>query len=132
MSTATSVKQAPVAYMFEFGAATALFVGAMLARGKYAGAVSGHAEHLALIALPIVPIWLMLLAVVRHYRRIDEMAKLVMARNLALAAGLTACIVTSYGLLSDAGLRTLDIGWAWPVMAVCWGLLTALSEWRAR
>ena len=132
MTAATSVKQAPVAYLAEFGVAVTLFVAAMLARGKYADHVDNPTERLALLALPIVPIWLMLLAVIRHYRRIDELAKLVLVRNLALAAGLTACIVTSYGLLTDAGLRPLAIGWAWPVMATCWGLLTAVGEWRAR
>ena len=132
MSTTTSIKRAPIAYFAEFGLAMALFVATMLLRGRFADTVSDPRERLALLAMPIVPIWLALLAVVRHYRRIDEMAKLVLVRNLALAAGLTACTVLSYGLLTDAGFAPLPVSFAWPIMAAFWGLSTAVSEWRAR
>jgi hypothetical protein len=125
------VGKAPVTYIVEISVAAALYVGAILLRGHFAARVGGPAAF-ALAALPVIPICLLFLAVVRHYRRVDEMAKLVLLRNVAVSTGITTCLIVSYALLMDAGLPKLSITWAWPTLAVSWGIATAIGEWRAR
>jgi hypothetical protein len=77
-----------------------------------------------------VPIWLMLLVVVRFYRHTDELEKLKLLENVAIAAGVTACLTTSYALLEDAGLPKLAITWAWPTLAICWAISTGVTALR--
>ena len=132
MNTAkpASVRQAPAIYIVELSMAVALYVGAILLRDHFAAGLGGTAAF-ALAVLPVIPIWLLFLAVVRHYRRIDEMAKFVLLRNVAIATGITTCLIVSYALLMDAGLPKLSITWAWPTLAVTWGIATAIGEWLA-
>lgn len=128
----TPVKQAPARYMWEFGVSTGLYVIAIVAREQLARLTGDPVLHVAIVALPVLPIWLMLLAVVRHYYRIDELAKMTLLRNVAVSAGLMSCLVTSYALLEDAGLPALSITWAWPTLATCWAVTTAVNTWRAQ
>ena len=123
------VKWAPAIYIVEFSVTTALYVGANLLRNQFAHETAGPAAF-ALAALPVIPVWLMFLAVVRHYRRIDEMAKITLLKNIALSTGIAACVIVSYALLADAGLPKLSITWAWPTLAVSWAIATAIGEWR--
>jgi hypothetical protein len=128
----TQVKYAGRTYLIEFGIAAALYTGLILARPWLVSLTPDATLRLAAIALPIIPIWGMLLVIVRHYRRIDELQRLKLLENVAIAAGITACLVTSYSLLEDAGLPTLAITWAWPTLAVCWGATTGINELRGR
>ncbi len=123
------VGKAPATYIVEISVATALYVGAILLRDRFAAGAGGTAA-LALAVLPVIPIWLLFLAVVRHYRRIDEMAKVVLLRNIAVSTGFTTCLIVSYALLMDAGLPKLSITWLWPTLAVSWGIATAIGEWH--
>jgi hypothetical protein len=133
MNTANTapVKWAPATYLIEFSLTAALYVGAILLRDRFAHQASPNLAF-ALAALPVVPVWLMFLAVVRHYRRIDEMAKIALLRNIALSTGVATCLILSYSLLMDAGLPKLSIVWAWPTLAISWGVATAIREWRAQ
>jgi formate-dependent nitrite reductase membrane component NrfD len=130
-ANAAPVKWAPATYLVEFSVTAALYVGAILLRERFAHQTEGPMA-LVLAALPVVPVWLMFLAVVRHYRRIDEMAKIILLRNIAFSTGIAACLIVSYSLLSDAGLPRLSIVWAWPTLAISWGIATAILGWRAQ
>jgi hypothetical protein len=46
--------------------------------------------------LPIVPVWLMFAAGVRHYLRLDEFQRLQFLKALALTMGITLCLSWSY------------------------------------
>jgi hypothetical protein len=46
--------------------------------------------------LPILPVWLILAAGVRHYFRIDEFQRLRFVQAMALASGITLCFSWSY------------------------------------
>ena len=128
----TQVKYAGRTYLIEFGIVAALYTGLVLARPYMLAMTPDVTLRLAATALPIIPIWGMLLVVMRYYRRIDELQRLRLLENVSIAAGLTACLVTSYSLLEDAGLPKLAITWAWPTLAVCWGFTTGINEIRGR
>jgi hypothetical protein len=128
----TQVKYASRTYLLEFGVVMTLYVVTILARPWLAGLSSDANVRFAAIALPIVPIWLTLIVVVRHYLRIDERERLKLLENVSIAAGVMACLVTSYSVLEDAGLPKLAITWAWPTFAACWGLASGISALRNR
>jgi heme/copper-type cytochrome/quinol oxidase subunit 4 len=128
----TQVKYASRAYLVEFALVVTLYVIAVTARPYLAGLSRDANVHFAVMALPIVPIWLTLIVVVRHYLRIDERERLKLLENVSIAAGVMACLVTSYSALEDAGLPKLAITWAWPTFAACWGLATGISSLRNR
>ena len=46
--------------------------------------------------LPLIPIWLLLVAMVRHYFRIDELQRLKFLQAFALSAGIVCCAYWSY------------------------------------
>ena len=129
---ATPVKFAPVSYLIEFGLVIAFYTGAIVLRQWLFARTDGHLLRVVLVALPVLPIWLMFLAVLRHYRRIDELAKRKLLENVAISAGLMVSILTSYALLKHAGLPELAITWAWPTLATCWAVAGAISELRDR
>jgi hypothetical protein len=82
---------------------------------------------------PIVPLWLVFWAVVRHYQRIDEYQKVVLVRVVAFCAGIMAVVTSSYSFAMDAfHLPQVSIEYAWPVLAVCWGLAMGVVELRNR
>jgi hypothetical protein len=126
----TLVKYAGRTYLIEFGAVAAFYTLADSARPWLEGLTQNPTLHLLAVALPVVPIWLMLVVVIRFYRRVDELEKLKLLENVAIAAGVMACLTTSYALLEDAGLPKLALTWAWPTLAVCWGVATGLTSLR--
>ncbi len=128
----TQVKYAGRTYVVEFGIVAALYTALVLARQWLVAQTADSILRFAAMVLPILPIWGMFLVVFRHYRRIDELQRLRLLENVSIAAGIAACLVTSYSLLEDAGLPKLAITWAWPTLAVCWGLTTGISELRGR
>jgi O-antigen/teichoic acid export membrane protein len=126
----TLVKYAGRNYLIEFGAVTTLYTIAVVARPWLLSLSQDRALHVFVTALPVVPIWLMLAVVVRFYRRVDELEKLKLLENIAIAAGVMACLVTSYALLEDVGLPKLALTWAWPTLAVCWACATGINAIR--
>jgi hypothetical protein len=78
--------------------------------------------------LPALPIWLMLVSLWRYYRRIDEFERHKFLVTLATSFGIGSCIIVTYAFLMDAGLPPLALTWAWPTLAVSWGLTTAIMQ----
>jgi predicted membrane protein len=134
METAMEIeKKTGLRYTVELGAAAALYVLVVLGR-KYLlhEAPTGPLRTLILVS-PVVPIWLMFWTILRHYNRIDEYMRLQLLQIIAFCAGISAGIYTSYPFVADAfALPPLDIGWAWPIMAVCWVAATVVVQWRTR
>ena len=126
------VKRAGLAYTLEMGGAAALYTAVVLLRAKLLTLTASPVLRDLIIVAPVVPIWLMLAAVWRYYRRIDEFAQRRLLEILAVSFGVAACIITSYPFLTDLGLPHLGLVWAWPVMAVCWMAGAAIVRVRDR
>ncbi|HXC54293.1 MAG TPA: hypothetical protein VNU97_03280 [Rhizomicrobium sp.] len=62
----------------------------------------GTAPYVLVQLAPIVPVWLMLLAMLRHYLRIDELQRLQFLQAMALTAGILAGIAWSYPAVQRA------------------------------
>ena len=127
-ATAAPVKYAGRTYLIELSIVMGFYVVAIVSR-EWPLAHTANAGLILLIKLlPVLPIWLAFLAVVRHYRRIDEYERLKLLKTLAIAFGITSCSLVSYSFLMDAGLPPLAITWAWPTLAVSWALTSAILQ----
>ena len=124
------VKYAGRTCLIEFGIVAGLYTLAVIARPWFTGLTQDPTLRFLAMALPVVPIWLMLVVVIRYYRHVDELEKQKLLENVAIAAGVMACLTTSYAVLEDAGLPRLALTWAWPTLAIC--LLAAMGITRLR
>ncbi len=122
------VKYAGRNYLIEFCAVMALYVGAIAVRPWLIAHTESAGLALAIKLLPIVPIWLLLGVVWRHYRRIDEFEQHKFLVTLAVSFGIGSCVIMSYSFLMDAGLPALAITWAWPTLATTWAINSAIQS----
>ena len=123
-----SAKAAERTYVVEMAIAGAAYVGLLYVRKPLLAVTSEPALGVAIKIMPIVPVYLIALAVWRHYRRIDEYARLKLLESLALAGGFTAIIATTYIILEDVGLPHLDLLWSMPLFGVSWAAASFLRE----
>ena len=75
----------------------------------------------------------LIVAIARPLRHLDELQRRIQLEALALAFAGTGILGTSYGFLINAGLPEIDWGsWIWPVMTVLWvvGLVVASRRYR--
>ena len=129
MQAATApVKYAGRNYIIEVAIVMGLYVVLVWAR-PWLVAHAGNADLVfAAKVLPAVPVWLMFGSVWRYYRRIDEFERHKFLVTLAIAFGIGSCAMVTYSFLEDAGLPALALTWAWPTLAVSWGLTTAIMQ----
>lgn len=83
-------------------------------------------------ALPAIPTLLGLLAFIRFLGRMDEMQRRIQFDAIAFAAGATAILTFTWGLLENAGFPHISLIWVLPLMAVLWGIATGASAARYR
>src|SRR5690348_9724997 len=82
-----------------FGAGILLFGTTWFAH--HSGLAAGPLNTLVQI-LPVGAVWLLLLTMYRHYRRIDELQRLKFLQSIALTAGVLLGFVWSWPSLSHA------------------------------
>ncbi|HWA31292.1 MAG TPA: hypothetical protein VG867_09345 [Rhizomicrobium sp.] len=132
-STATaSVKYAGRDYIIEVIIVTALYVGAALIRHWLIALATPYGFAMEAAVIPSLPIWALFWVVWRYYRRIDEFEKKKFLETLAISFGIGSCLLVSYAFLAEAGLSQLDITWAWPTLAVTWGLTGGIMHFVRR
>lgn len=86
-----------------------------------------------LVALmPVPPMVMVAVAVMRDLRRIDEMQRKVQFEALALSFAGTALLTFSYGFLENVGFPKLPTFGIWPIMALLWiaGLRVVRRRYR--
>lgn len=105
-----------------------LFVSqSVLARG-----VASEPLGLLLALSPMLPALVILWAIVRAIRGLDEMQRKLQFEALVLAFAGTALITFSYGFLEGMGLPRLSMFAVWPLMAGLWVIGTLLGRLRYR
>lgn len=88
-------------FFVEAGGAVALLAATTVFAHK-ALIPDGTSLHTAVQLAPVVPVWLLLLTVLRHYLRIDELERLKFLQSMALSAGLIAGIAWSWPAIRRA------------------------------
>lgn len=120
-------------YLWEASLGIAAYVGAML--------LAGHALHgwklsepikLLIALVPLIPLALVFLAVIRFIRHTDEMLRRLHIEALAIAAGTTAFLALLYGCLELAGFPPLSVWWTFMSIDLIWGFTVCVLQWRRR
>lgn len=116
-------------FFAEAFAALFLLVGAtFFLREPWLRLPPGSTLHTLAALAPIVPIWLILLASVRHYYRIDEYQRLIFLQIIALSTGILFCIHWSYPFVQKVFDLPPSSGIEWPFSAV----VLIVSAWLSR
>jgi hypothetical protein len=86
-----------------------------------------------LVALvPVAPAAVVLFLFARRLTVLDERHRRIQAEALGFALASTALITFAYGFLEGAGLPHLSWTFVLPLMAVLWGIGTAIFTFRYR
>lgn len=95
------------------------------------GAVEGTMRTLVALA-PMIPVVGVVWAVLRQFRRMDELQRRLQFEGLAFAFVGTALLSLSYGFLETVGFPRLPMFTVWPVMGALWGLGAWIASRRFR
>ena len=82
--------------------------------------------------LPVVPAALTLSIFVRALTRLDELQKRIQMQAFGFSLGATALLTFGYGFLEGVGLPHLNWTFVLPLMAILWGVGTAIFTIRYR
>ena len=119
-------------YFIEFGGAMILYVVTVQVAMRLGPGLHPGVVQMGVFMLPVVPVLLTILAIVRHYRRSDEFVRKSTLEFIAVAAAVTAGWTLTYGFLENVGFPRLSMFTVWPVMGAVWALLTVVHVIRYR
>jgi small-conductance mechanosensitive channel len=77
-----------------------------------------------LLVSPTLSFFLIVWAVVRQFRRMDEYGRFMSLESIAMAFGITAGWVVTYGFMENAGYPRLSMFSVWMVMMSAWAVIT--------
>jgi len=115
------VKNADWNYVVEMFVVAVLYIGVTWARPWLIAHAASPGLVTAATVAPAFPVWIMALVVWRYYRSIDEYRQKRFLEVLALTFGVGVCIIVTI----DALYPRTTFDWAWPVLAVTWGAVSA-------
>jgi hypothetical protein len=120
------------AYTVEFGSAMVGYVILLPIAMTFIQRFPDSPWRFGVALLPVVPLFFALLAMLRFFGRIDELARKIHLDAVAVAAGVTAIATFAYGMLENVGLPSLNMVYVFPFTIAVWGIATAIASWRYR
>jgi hypothetical protein len=82
--------------------------------------------------LPVFPAALVLSIFIRALTRLDELQKRIQMQAFGFSLGATALLTFAYGFLEGAGLPHISWTFILPLIAILWGVGTAIFSIRYR
>jgi hypothetical protein len=119
----THEKKIQAQYYREFMTSMLLYAVVLICALKFGPSMPDGAGKTAVMLSPMIPILLFVWAVVRHFARIDEYARLQLLQNIAIAYAVTAAVSFTYGFLENVGFPRLTMFVVWPFMCGAYGLV---------
>ena len=120
-------------YLIELGVAisvyTALLVASIWALSHHG---VGPAWEIPVALAPMIGGLLTVRAVMRQFRRGDELQRRMQVDIILLSFALTALVTFSYGFLENVGFPRLSMFVVWPFMSGVWAIGSIASIWRYR
>jgi hypothetical protein len=116
----------------EFGLAMLAYLMVLVGSVTVLQANPGATWRYFVAVLPVVPAGLVLWIFIRALSRLDEMQKRIQVQAFGFSLGATALITFGYGFLEGVGLPHLSWTLVLPLMAVLWGIGTAVFTLRYR
>lgn len=136
MLTQTEPKQssaqckAAAAYVRELAGSMAIYIGLLIPSIIYGNELEPGTFKTVLLTCPMIGFMLMIWAIARHFRRMDEYQRLITLETFALAAAVTAALTFTYGFMENAGYPKLSMFWVWGVMCSSWMVVGLLRCWK--
>jgi hypothetical protein len=82
--------------------------------------------------LPVAPAALVLTIFIRALARLDELQKRIQMQAFGFSLGATALLTFGYGFLEGVGMPHISWTFVLPIMAILWGVGTAIFALRYR
>jgi hypothetical protein len=118
------------AYAIEFGASMLAYCVILVAAVSLINAHPDASWRYLVALAPVVPVIFAVLAFVRFYGRLDELAQRIHIVALAFAFGVTGLATFTYGFLENVGLPHIPFVWIFPFMIAVWGCAVAVASRR--
>jgi hypothetical protein len=116
-----------IRYFLEMLAGFGLFGLALTLRDRMEPTLHAGLFKALVMASPVLPFALVVGAVVRQFRRLDEYGRLVSLQSIAIAFGVTMMWAFTSGFLEDAGFPRFGMLSVWNVGMLSW-VLAALAR----
>jgi hypothetical protein len=113
-------------YLREFFGAMLVYMLLLVAANKLGRPMADGVARTLALASPMIGVMLVIWAIARHFRRVDEFIRLHTLENMAIAAAVTSGLTFTYGFLENAGYPLLSMFIVLPVMFGVWGLVTCV------
>lgn len=115
-------------YFREMLGGLAIYAALLVAALKFGPTLESSALRPVILASPMIGFFLILWAIIRHFRRMDEFLRRLLLENVAIAAAVTAGWTFTYGFLENADYPRLSMFIVMPVMGFTWGALACLRK----
>jgi hypothetical protein len=121
-----------IRYMGEMLVTLFLYAVILISSVKAAEHMQEGLARTLVVVSPMIPFLLMVGALVRHFRRVDEYVRLQALENIVIAAGVTAGWTFTYGFLEGVGFPKLSMFTVWPVMGIVWAIVAVIRYFARR
>lgn len=111
-------------YLREFFGAMFVYTILLVAANKLGRPMADGLARTLALASPMIGVLLVIWAIARHFRRVDEFIRLHTLENMAIAAAVTGGMTFTYGFLENAGFPLLSMFIVMPLMFGIWGIVT--------
>ena len=124
-------------YVIELGAAMLAYVVLRIVSRAFLGREEirrhlGDGWQFVLALSPAFPLTCAFVAVVRFLNRMDELMRRITVDSMAIAAGITALLAASYGLVECPVLPHLSAWWTWGTFMGSWLIVSLILNFRYR
>jgi hypothetical protein len=119
-------------YLAEMMGALILYFVVLVLVHRYGFPMHDGVGRTLVLLSPMIPVLLMITAVVRYFRRVDEYLRLKILENWALTAVATALLTFTYGFLENLGFPLLSMFTVFPTMGIISGVLFAIRRLAGR
>jgi hypothetical protein len=122
-------RKAGAAYLRELFGSIAIYTALLVPSIIYGQAMEAGLLKTFVLTCPMIGFALMIWAIARQFRRMDEYQRLMMLETFALAAALTAAVTFTYGFMETAGYPRLSMFYVWGVMGFFWLVIGQFRCW---
>jgi hypothetical protein len=117
-------KDATRKYFVEFSSTLLIYFLLLFGSSRAVAHVGEGLGRTLVLLSPMIGVLLVIWAVVRHMRRVDEFVRLKVLEHLALSSGVTIGFAFSYGFLENAGFPRLSMFTVWFVFGGSWAFIS--------
>lgn len=124
-------REKTVRYGVELGGALVIYAITVWISVRFVTSLPAGITRDGAAVLPMAGVLLVIWAIVRQFRRMDEYVRRVTLEQLGIAAAVSAGWTMSYGFLENVGFPRLSMFVVWPVMAGVWAVLALVHAARS-